>query len=268
MSEKKIVIKINYGAERSGEVAALNNEPTQITEWNLKRIFTGLAVLVLAVGVLIYSTVGEEEEFTEVQGYTESIPLAIEPKSPKRTDQLRGSESSAARSQQRIEIQTAEREHDPVSVLETERETLPRKKSISGFDVSKFEPVDTQEATTESKTSAQNDKIIRSQFTSNIKHREPVDKMVPPFFAQPDKAIGVHYFTELKGLKGHTITHSWKHEGRVVSERPFKVRGNRWRIYTSKLLNMKSLGQWEVRVVDSNGDIIDQKNFELKTPAG
>jgi hypothetical protein len=92
-------------------------------------------------------------------------------------------------------------------------------------------------------------KVARAQFTSAIRNREPVDRLVvaTPFINE------VYFFTDLRHLEGRTITHRWEYEGRVVSQVPFKVGGPRWRVNSKKEIEPEQVGDWSVTVIDESG---------------
>ncbi len=91
--------------------------------------------------------------------------------------------------------------------------------------------------------------VARASFTTRIENREPVDRVLvlnPP-------ATEVYFFTDLRNLEGHTVTHRWEFQGRAVSNVPFVVGGNRWRVYSKKVFPPDSFGEWSVTVLDDNG---------------
>jgi len=91
--------------------------------------------------------------------------------------------------------------------------------------------------------------VARATFTTRIVNREPVDRVLvlnPP-------ATEVYFFTDLRNLQGHTVTHRWEHEGKAVSNVPFVVGGDRWRVFSRKVFPADSFGEWSVTVFDDNG---------------
>lgn len=92
-------------------------------------------------------------------------------------------------------------------------------------------------------------RVARAQFTSAIRNREPVDRVVvaTPLINE------VYFFTDLRHLEGRTVTHRWEYEGRVVSQKPFKVGGPRWRVNSKKEIKPEQVGKWSVTVVDESG---------------
>jgi hypothetical protein len=103
--------------------------------------------------------------------------------------------------------------------------------------------------------------IARAQLTTGIEAREPIDRIESVVFTEGQQLKRLFYFTELRDMKGETIIHRWEHEGEVVAEVKFDVRGNRWRVYSSKYLSPEMTGQWRVIVVNSKGESLISANF-------
>ena len=101
------------------------------------------------------------------------------------------------------------------------------------------------------------DAVSRATFTTAIDNREPTDEITD----LDNEASKVYYFTEIKGLKGQTITHRWEQNGEVQANVTFNVGGNRWRIWSSKNLKPELAGQWQVMVVDEAGNVLSQNSF-------
>ncbi len=109
--------------------------------------------------------------------------------------------------------------------------------------------------------------VTRSVFTSGVSEREPVDRldMVDP---QTGK---VFYFTELRDMAGQTATHRWEHDGKVMAEVTFDVRGPRWRVWSSKNLDPSWTGEWKVSVLNGAGEVIAEDVIQVQpapAPAG
>jgi len=100
--------------------------------------------------------------------------------------------------------------------------------------------------------------ISRSAFTTAIDNREPTDE-VSTLSTDTSK---IFYFSEIKGLKGQTVTHRWEHNGEVQANVSFNVGGNRWRVWSSKNLQPEMSGQWQVMIVDEAGNVLTQNSFD------
>ncbi|MDH5472891.1 MAG: DUF2914 domain-containing protein [Gammaproteobacteria bacterium] len=106
-------------------------------------------------------------------------------------------------------------------------------------------------------TALAEDGVARSVFTTGIDNREPVDQIGQ---LTNDNAV-IYFFTEIRGMEGHTITHRWLKEGEVQAEVAFNVGANRWRVWSSKNLDASWIGNWQVMVVDEGGNTLAQESF-------
>jgi len=100
--------------------------------------------------------------------------------------------------------------------------------------------------------------VSRSAFTSAIENKEPVSEL-KTISNNTDK---VYFFTELLGLSGHTITHRWEYNNKVLAEVAFNIGADRWRTWSSKSILPGWTGIWTVSVLDEGGNVIEQNNFE------
>lgn len=124
------------------------------------------------------------------------------------------------------------------------------------------EPAATDAATTPESASVATPEVALARFTSAVEEREPVDTVT--FLDSTHESIV--FFTDLRGLEGETVTHRWEHDGQVMSEVPFEVRGPRWRVWSSKRLVPDWLGEWKVEVVKSDGEVIANESFTYQAP--
>jgi hypothetical protein len=100
--------------------------------------------------------------------------------------------------------------------------------------------------------------VVRSVFTSSVQDREPIDKLKKT--AATDR---VFYFTELRDMSGQTATHRWEHDGKVMAEVKFDVRGPRWRVWSSKSFVPNLAGDWKVSVLNGAGETISEEMIKL-----
>lgn len=101
------------------------------------------------------------------------------------------------------------------------------------------------------------DGVSRAVITSAIEEREPVDQLKE----LANDQTKVYFFTEIKGMKGHALTHRWQQGEKVQAEIKFEIGGDRWRVWSSKNLNESWLGEWTVSVIDAGENIITQQKF-------
>ncbi len=99
--------------------------------------------------------------------------------------------------------------------------------------------------------------VALARFTTAIEDREPVDSVA---FLTNDQDR-VLFFSDLRMLKGETVTHRWEYKGEILGEVAFEVRGDRWRVWSSKRLQPDWLGRWTVSIVKSDGEVLASESF-------
>jgi len=109
---------------------------------------------------------------------------------------------------------------------------------------------------------AQDRRVALAQFTTAIENREPVDQVT--FVANTVRKV--FFYTDLRGLSGQTIHHRWSHDGAVVADVAFEVRGPRWRVWSSKELLPDWIGDWTVEIVTAEGEVIAAETFTYTAP--
>lgn len=103
--------------------------------------------------------------------------------------------------------------------------------------------------------------VARSQLTSAVRGREPVDQLAPRVKIGKAGSRTLFYFTELKGLTGETVFHRWEHDGRTMVTLRFNVGSDRWRGYSSKTIPATQTGDWRVVVANAEGDVLASSQF-------
>ena len=99
--------------------------------------------------------------------------------------------------------------------------------------------------------------VVRSAFTTEIAEREPTQDL-KTLSSDNSKVM---FFTELRDMSGQTAIHRWEHDGKVVAEVEFNVKGPRWRVWSSKNLTPENTGDWKVSVLNGAGEVISEKNL-------
>jgi hypothetical protein len=105
--------------------------------------------------------------------------------------------------------------------------------------------------------------VVRSVFTTEVKDREPVDKLNN----NKSSANHIYFFTELRDMSGQTAIHRWEHDGKVAAEVKFNVRGPRWRVWSSKTFSPNATGEWKVSVINGAGEVIAEDMVDYTGPA-
>jgi len=109
------------------------------------------------------------------------------------------------------------------------------------------------------------DTVLRTQFTTAIKDREPVDNLTELNNGAAEK---IYCFTELTDLTGQVVTHSWEYRGQVVSEARFHVESPHSRIWSSRLLTPDRPGSWTVVTLSASGKVLAERtlDYNLEEP--
>ncbi|SMN15821.1 conserved protein of unknown function [uncultured Candidatus Thioglobus sp.] len=102
--------------------------------------------------------------------------------------------------------------------------------------------------------------ISQAVFSKSVDDRQPVE-----IITEADDSLGkIYFFTNLRNLVGDKIMHRWIYKDKVKAEISFKIKGNRWRVWSSKNIWHTWTGLWTVEVLDQNDKILLVKtiNFE------
>ncbi len=100
--------------------------------------------------------------------------------------------------------------------------------------------------------------VARSAFTLAVVNREPTAKITQ----LSNNQHHIHYFSELKGMTGQTVSHRWIYNGQTMAELKFNVGAPRWRVWSSKTLLSDWTGEWSVAVIDEMGQEVFRDSFE------
>lgn len=106
--------------------------------------------------------------------------------------------------------------------------------------------------------------IVRTQLATRREGLEPANTVDDKVKARDRGAVRVYYFNELHGLKGRTVTHQWIHNGKVYANVEAEVKGNAWRMYSSKALNSSMTGEWKINVTDEQGNTLATRSFSYE----
>jgi len=101
-----------------------------------------------------------------------------------------------------------------------------------------------------------------AQFTSAVEDREPIDQIT---FVSTD-VRKIIFFSDLRDLAGHQVTHRWIFDGETVAEVVFDVEGPRWRVWSSKGLIEDWVGDWTVEIVTDEGEVLAAETFTYSAP--
>ncbi|MEZ5357522.1 MAG: DUF2914 domain-containing protein [Candidatus Zixiibacteriota bacterium] len=101
---------------------------------------------------------------------------------------------------------------------------------------------------------------IEAVVCSGIEERMPVGEG-DQFRADVER---VYFWTRVTGAEGETfIRHVWLHEGQEIADVQLPVKGSPWRTYSYKTMIPEWTGNWEVKVVGDDGNVLLTKTFTI-----
>ena len=226
-TKKPVVIRVNVA--RNNTMIKAVSPPRMVTEWNHRRIAFAVCLLVVVVFV--------------VYGFFTASDTALETTTG-------GSKGASIVTQQSIDSEAiAQKVQQPVL-----RNNI---KPLSNVTADGVKP---KKKTAVNKVMAQG--VIRARLAQGVANREPFGQIETPVQVNKEFAVGVFFFTELSGMKGQSVWHIWKHQGKVIFKKKKIIEGNRWRTYTSKLLTAYSVGPWSVELVNEAGVLLHVVEFD------
>lgn len=246
MTDKRnIVIKVKYPI--SGK-ATVDSTPKMVTEWNIKRILIAVGLLILMLVSLIY-IFSDDDQKTDVDNAAimgNEIDKSITPETEVKETETK----SLAIPKQAIE--------KPSSPVKQKKEPYKKTADIPVNKVIKKSP---NEKVTISKA-AHN--VSRAILTYHVNNKEPSGETVRTVDVSHKKPIWLYYFTELNAMKGNKVYHEWLKDGSVVSKQELVVSSDAWRTSSRRLLSNAERGNWTVRLLDKNGQLLNEKKFKVE----
>lgn len=106
--------------------------------------------------------------------------------------------------------------------------------------------------------------VLRAVLTRGIKQREPIDNLPDQVYVDHRQSQQLYFFTELLGLKGHTIIHRWYYNDKQVAQLNLPIGSDRWRTYSSKTMPKQWLGAWRIEVLDQQFNLLKRHEFTLR----
>lgn len=103
-------------------------------------------------------------------------------------------------------------------------------------------------------------RVTRAVVATAVEDREPAG--VADAFA--DTVGTVYFYTVLEGDFAETrIEHVWLREGEEMARVQLRAEGPRWRTWSSKRIREDWTGEWEARVVTSDGRVLERTSFTV-----
>ncbi len=246
MTKKTVVIRLNYKSDKRPKAMP---ETDILSEWNIRRIAGASLMMAVLAGAAFWYL------WKSMSPPKPTVPLAVSNKQAapvQSSDVLRSvlqPTVTAKAGQPFGEVRPSNGQADTDGVLSDHGTDLAVNTVIKGQVVAPPDP-----------------RIVQALLSKAVYNRRPVGTIDSSVYAQPDRAVGVYYFTELKGMTGQRISHEWWREGKLIFKKSVTIRRDPSIFYTSKLVNTNMLGTWQVYLKDSEGRAMDQRRFELLAP--
>ena len=105
---------------------------------------------------------------------------------------------------------------------------------------------------------------VETAICSEVMEREPVGT-AESFGSDVGQ---VYLWTKLIGATDTTIVrHVWYYNGNEIANVELPVRSSMWRTWSSKKILPTWIGDWEVKVMDAQGNILKSVGFKIEKPA-
>lgn len=109
-------------------------------------------------------------------------------------------------------------------------------------------------------------RIGKAQFTSGLREYEPIDQIDQKMVLHESGVMRVYFFTELRNLKGKTVLHEWKRNGKTVATIRIRPYLSPMRASSSKFIDRRMGGDWTVTVKTATGQTLGVFPFEVILP--
>jgi len=101
---------------------------------------------------------------------------------------------------------------------------------------------------------------VEAKLCTGIQDRQPVGEAE----SFPADVGQVYLWCRITGASGETnIHHVWLHEGKETANVTLTVKGSSWRTFSSKTIPPAWTGNWEVRVVGTDGNVLKSLTFTV-----
>ena len=257
-ADKKISIKVKSKTERR---IMEDPELNMITEWNIKRIIYALIVLILLVILPAYYFSYLDDSDTVIKETPTPMSIIKKSGSIKATPAKKASVIKTTPKQTPVAVAKKEATPEKIDVVKISAKpsTKTDKEITAEIVVTKNEhqlvPASPENL---------NPHITRAMLAQGVNKLEPYGEVELPILVDSSKAQRATYFTEVNNMQGSIVFHEWLKEGKAIYKRKIIIRGNRWRIPTSKLFTSRSIGQWQVRLITQQGDILHKIDFSVE----
>lgn len=226
MSAKKITIRVNVP-----HIPETDSHHNALYEWNYRRIAAAVAVFLLisaGFGYGIYRLSARP-----ANGIPAGAPIS---RTPGNTENRTATVA----------------DHPPAPITQIE------------IDPPRAAPVPDVYDNNDKKPRGLSSSVVRAFLTDQVRGLEPGRQLASPITWDSESPFKIYYFTEIVDLQGTPLVYRWVWQGKTVARVTLTVGGRRWRSYSSKWIDDKHPGKWQVLLEDSLGRILAQADFEIQ----
>lgn len=105
--------------------------------------------------------------------------------------------------------------------------------------------------------------VRRAVLTDSIQGREPGATVTDTASLGNREDFTLHFFIDIHGRAGDTLTWKWKHDGKPITTTRIRVGTDTWRGHASKHFNPASTGDWQIDVTDQRDILLVRSEFHL-----
>lgn len=117
----------------------------------------------------------------------------------------------------------------------------------------------------EIKTEIYSPHITRFMLTNKVINNEPRGS-IEDVTLDNNNLAAVYAYSDAENLKDKTLKYIWKFKNKKIAQVNIGVWSNRWRSYSSKLIQEHMGGDWEVELRDKNGELLAVSQFKYQPP--
>lgn len=113
----------------------------------------------------------------------------------------------------------------------------------------------------ENEAPADGPRVDAAAICLGVEDHQPVGE-ASVFSADVDR---LYCWTRLADLEGQTVVHAWIHEGTTRARVSLRVGSPMWRTYSSKRILPSWTGDWEVKVMTQDGQVLSTLAFQVES---
>lgn len=102
--------------------------------------------------------------------------------------------------------------------------------------------------------------VTTAVVATGVEDREPVGEAE----AFPADVGELFFYTVVEGdFEEREVEHVWERNGEETARVTLTVRGPRWRTWSAKTIPSEWTGEWEARVEDRDGTVLQRSSFQV-----